>query len=1055
MAKFFIDRPVFAIVLSIVIVLAGAIAGFNLPIAQYPQIQPPTVSVQTMYIGANSGVVNQTVAQVIEEQINGVQGMDYMYSIADDTGQYSLAIVFDLGIDGDIASVKVQNNVSQANSTLPAEVKDYGVITKKASSDMAMVLSIYSPEGTHDSAFLYNYIKIYMLDAIKRVNGIGDVRVFGSDMARRIWINPDKLAEQGLTVADVMRSIQEQNIQAPAGTIGGMPIAGSQEFQYTGKVQGRLETIEDFEKIVIKANPNGNLLYLRDIARVENGQRSSAIQSKMNGKTSVGMAIQLTSDANAMETVSNVKEVIEDAARDFPPDIKYTIILDNTEFISASLKEVVKTFFEALLLVIVIVFIFLQSWRATLIPILAVPVSLIGTFGAFIMLGFTINTLTLFAMVLAIGLVVDDAIVVIEAVEHHIKTNKLNPREATRVAMTEVSGPVVAIAFVLAAVFIPVAFLGGMMGVLYRQFALTIAISMALSAFIALSLTPALCAMLLKPHKEHGEETFFGRFFAKFNSWFEKMTISYSNTVKKLISNAKLVVVFLLVLFVSIGFLSKVIPSTFIPDEDQAFVIASVSLPEGTSLNRTLDTAARFSEDVQKINGVEEVMTVSGFDIISNGAKSNTATVFIRLNNWDLRKDKNTQVKPIIGQIFARAPHYPEASIIAMNPPALPGLGMVGGFTMVLQDMLGHSNEELDEITKKFLIAANTQVPEVVSVYTTFRNNSPGINFHVDREKVKTLGVNLNDVFSALQVNFGGAEVNDFNIFGRTYKVALQADKQYRSEAEATRFIYVRSNTGAMIPLDTLVVPEPSTSPPNITRFNAARSIQINGSIAAGYSSGQAITAMEALAEKELPPGFQIEWSGQSREEVSAGSSTTQVLALALVFVFLCLAALYESWSVPYAVLLSVPTGIFGAFFSQFVTGLENSVYMQIGVITLIGLAAKNAILIVEFAKIRVDDGMEPVQAAVEASELRLRPILMTSLAFIIGCLPLALTSGAGAGARNAMGTAVVGGMTIATGLGIFVIPVLFVIVEWLSARLGFKKKENSNYEDDTKATTH
>ena len=1043
MAKFFIERPIFAIVISIIIVLAGTIAGLNLPIAQYPQIQPPTVSVSATYIGANADVVNQTVAQIIEEQVNGVQGMDYMDSTSDDTGRYSLSVVFDLGIDGDIASVKVQNNVAQANSSLPSEVKDSGVITKKASSDMALVMSFYSPNDSYESVFIYNYLKVFMLDAIKRVNGVGDVMIFGSDLSRRIWINPDKMAELGLTVTDVIAAVKDQNVQAPAGTVGGMPAADKQEFQYTGKVRGRLESIEEFENVIVKAQPNGSFIYLKDIAKIENAGRILSFESKQNGRNAVAIAVQLTSDANAMDTVSGVKKVIEEASATFPPDLGYSIVVDNTNYISASIEEVVKTFFEALALVTIIVFIFLQNWRATIIPMIAVPVSLIGTFGAFIILGFSINTLTLFAMVLAIGLVVDDAIVVIEAVEHHIKVNKLDPRAATRRAMSEVSGPVVAIAFVLASVFVPVAFLGGMMGVLYRQFALTIVVSMGLSAFIALSLTPALCAMMLKPHEEHEDNSFFGKFFKKFNDWFERSTNSYSKTVSKLIAKTKHVIIFLLLICVGTGFLFVTVPSTFIPDEDQAFLIASVSLPDGASLNRTRDVMSRFSTDLQQIEGVEQVMAITGYDILSGSGKSSAGTIFIGLDDWSKRTTANTQIQPIVGQIFGKAAGYPEATIIAFNPPSLPGLGMVGGFTMVLQDMLGHSNEELEEITKNFLVAANTQRPEVSSVYTTFKSSSPGIDFEVDREKVKNLNVNLTDVFTALQVNYGGAEVNDFNLFGRTYKVMLQADTQFRNEADTTRFIYVRSNNGTMIPLDTLLKPKLTTGPSSISRFNSARSIQINGSVGEGYSSGQALAAMEELSREALPEGFTVDWSGQSREEKKAGSTTMQVMALALVFVFLCLAALYESWSIPYAVLLSVPTGIFGAFFSQYITGLENSVYMQIGVITVIGLAAKNAILIVEFAKVRVDDGMDPVQAAVEASELRLRPILMTSLAFIIGCLPLAIASGAGAGARNAMGTAVVGGMTIATGLGIFIIPVLFVVVEWIVHKIGGRKTDN------------
>ncbi|MHC1760912.1 MAG: efflux RND transporter permease subunit [Negativicutes bacterium] len=1031
MAQFFIKRPVFAIVVSILIVLIGTIAGFNLPIAQYPQIQPPTVSVAATYTGANSDVVNQTVAQVLEEQINGVQGMNYMSSYSDDSGAYRLEVVFNLGIDGDIAAVKVQNSVAQANASLPAEVIATGVTTSKSSSDMALMWSFFSPKGTYDSMFLTNYIKVYLSDAIKRVNGVGGVMIMGPEFSRRIWINPDRMAELGLTVSEVITAVKEQNVQAAAGTIGAMPVPKKQEFQYTGKVRGRLESIADFENIIVKAQSNGSFIYLKDIARIENGGKDLSQDSKQNGANAVAVGIQLTSDANAMDTISGVKKVIAAAVEDFPPDMKYASIFDNTDFIAESMTEVVKTLFEAMFLVMVIVFLFLQSWRATLIPMLAVPVSLIGTFGAFTILGFSINTLTLFAMVLAIGLVVDDAIVVVEAVEHHIRYSKLTPKEATKLAMAEVSGPVVAIAFVLAAVFIPVAFIGGMVGVLYRQFALTIAVSMALSAFVALSLTPALCSMLLKPYEEQTKESFFG----KFNDWFDRTISAYSDRVKLLISKAKYCCIFLLVIIIGMVGLYKIVPTTFIPDEDQGYYAASISLPEGASMNRTQAVADRLAEEIRQQPGVNQVMTVSGFDIMSMGSKSNAATLFVGLEPWSKRKDAATQIDSIIGRAQAQSELFPEASIMAFNTPALPGLGMVGGFTMVLQDISGHSKEELDAVTKKFVMAAN-QCPEVTAVYSTYKSDTPGYEFEIDRAKVKNLGIALTDVFTALQVNFGGLQVNDFNMFGRTYKAIMQADTMFRNEADMTRFIYVRSSNGSMIPLDTLLTPKMTTAPSVISRFNAARSIQINGSVGAGYSSGQALAAMEKLAKEIAPSGFNVEWSGQSREEKKAGSTTMQILALALVFVFLCLAALYESWSVPYAVLLSVPTGIFGALLAQYVMGLQNSVYMQIGVIMLIGLAAKNAILIVEFAKVRVDEGMDPVKAAIDAARLRLRPILMTSFAFILGCLPLALASGAGAGARKAMGTAVVGGMLTTTALGIFLIPVSFVVVEKITAKL-------------------
>ncbi|CQR73561.1 Efflux pump membrane transporter BepE [Sporomusa ovata DSM 2662] len=1045
MARFFIERPIFAIVIAIMIVIAGTIAGLSLPIAQYPQIQPPTVSVSATYTGANAEVVNQTVAQVLEEQINGVQGMNYMSSNSDDSGAYNLEVVFDLGVDGDIAAVKVQNSVAQANATLPAEVTAAGITTKKASSDMATMLSFFSPKGTYDNTFLTNYFNVYLRDAIKRVNGVGDVMVFGAEFSRRIWINPDRMAELGLTVADVIEAVKEQNVQAPAGTIGAMPVPKKQEFQYTAKVRGRLTSIADFENIIVKAQPNGSFVYLKDIARIENAGKELNYTTKQDGANAVAVGIQLTSDANAMNTIQGVKQAVAAAAVNLPPDMKYLSVFDNTDYISESVSEVIKTFLEAMALVMIIVFIFLQSWRATLIPMLAVPVSLIGTFGAFIVLGFSINTLTLFAMVLAIGLVVDDAIVVIEAVEHHIRYSKLTPVEATKRAMDEVSGPVIAIAFVLAAVFIPVAFIGGMVGVLYRQFALTIAVSMALSAVVALSLTPALCALLLEPHKEQVKTSVLGQFFGNFNDWFDRTISAYSETVKSLISKAKYCCIFLLIILVGTVYLYKIVPTTFVPDEDQGFFATVVNLPEGASMNRTQAVTGRLVEEIKVLPGVNQVISVDGYDMLSNGVKPNASVLFVGLEPWSKRKDPATQIDSLITQVYSKTGLFPEASIMAFNIPSLPGLGMIGGFTMVLQDMSGHSKEELDAITKKFVLAAN-QLPEVTAVYSTYKSDSPGYEFEVDREKVKNLGIALNDVFTALQVNFGGSQVNDFNMFNRTYKVVMQADTMFRNEADMTRFIYVRSSNGSMIPLDTLLKPKLTTGPSIISRFNAARSIQINGSVGAGYSSGQALAAMEKLAKETLPAGFSVEWSGQSREEKKAGSKTMQILAMALVFVFLCLAALYESWSVPYAVMLSVPTGIFGALLSQFAMNLQNSVYMQIGVIMLIGLAAKNAILIVEFAKVRVDKGMDPVKAAIEAAALRLRPILMTSFAFIIGCLPLAMASGAGAGARKAMGTAVVGGMTVATAFGIFLIPVLFVVVEWIVAKLHWKKKKKEAY---------
>ena len=1062
MAKFFIHRPIFAIVIALIITLVGILAAMQLPIAQYPQISPPTISVSTTYTGANASVVNETIAQVIEQQVNGTDGMDYMNSNSDDTGRYSLSVVFQVGTDGDMDSVKVQNNVAIANASLPTDVQRVGVTTRKASNEMALFLAMYSPDGSYDRAFMKNYADIYLMDEIKRVDGVGDVQIFGSDYSMRIWLNPDKLAEYDLTVSDVSNAINEQNLQAAAGTIGSMPLAQGQEKQFTGKVQGRLTEIEEFENIILKSRSDGTFVYMKDVARIESGQKANNIIAKFNGYPSVGFGIQLTSDANAMTTVRGVQDIIERQRPNLPPNLFISEIFDSTDYIRASIEEVAHTFVEALLLVVFVIFIFLQSWRATLIPLLAVPVSLIGTFAAFIVLDFSINTLTLFAMVLAIGLVVDDAIVVIENVEHHMEEG-LQPVDATERAMDEVQGPVVAIAFVLAAVFVPVAFLGGMMGVLYRQFALTIAISMALSAFVALTLTPALCAMILKPKDPNKKKGIFDKFFDGFNNWFDRTKNGYVKIVAAFISRSKLAIIFLLIVCGCAWTIYQRLPSTFVPEEDQGYFFTSISLPEGTSMNHTVATIDKLGAAVMKeMPGLKNCMMITGFDILSFGAKPSAGIIVCGLEDWT-KRGPEASVNACIGTMFRLgAMTVPEAQVIAFNPPALPGLGNVGGWSMQLQDMAGHTDEELDALTKKIVGLAN-QRPEMQGVRTTFNIASPTVEYEIDREKVKLLGVNLADVFEALQVNFGGMQVNDFNKFGRTYKVMLQSDVLYRSEADCARFVFVKGSNGQMVPLMSLITPKLSTGPTQISRFNAARAVMIQGNAGAGYSSGQAMAAIEEIVKQEAGVGFNIEWSGQSREEKKAASSTGQVLALALVFVFLMLAALYESWSVPYAVLLSVPTGLFGAVFSEYFmawleatlnngqqnAGLQDSVYMQIGIIMIIGLAAKNAILIVEFAKVRVDRGMPPIKAALEAAGLRLRPILMTSFAFIIGCLPLAVATGAGSAARNGMGVAVVGGMLFATTLGIFVIPVLFVITEWVAKKLGFMKQEKQKSSID------
>jgi multidrug efflux pump len=1044
MAKFFIDRPIFAIVLSVIITLIGIIAAFSLPVAQYPQISPPTVSISTSYQGANADVVDQTIAQVIEQQVNGVEGMASMSSTSTDSGSYSLTVQFDSGKDSDTAAVQTQNRVSEANASLPSSVQTAGITTRKASQDMSMIFNLWSPDDTYDVNFLKNYGSIYLIDDIKRVQGVGDVSSFGSDYSMRVWLQPEKMAQLAISTSEVTSAIEKQNVQAAAGALGKMPVASDQEFQYTARVKGRLNNAKEFENIIIRAKSDGSAIHLKDVARIEFGSKEYTYDSLINGHRSAGFAIQLTSDANALETIGNVKKVLEESSKNFPAGLQYKIVVDNTNFVRQSMIEVGKTFAEALLLVMVVVFLFLQSWRATLIPMLAIPVSLLGTFGAFSILGFTINTLTLFAMVLAIGLVVDDAIVVIEAVEHHMRYSGMTPLEATRKAMSEVSGPVIAIAFVLASVFIPVAFFGGMMGILYKQFAITIAVSMALSAIVALSLTPALCILLLKPYNPDAHNGVIGRFFEEFNQWFERTIESYGRGLEKVISKARLCMFLLFVSIILLGGLYKLVPTSFVPDEDQGFYMTSLTLPEASSLNRTISTMKEFTQTVSSQSGVVNVMSLSGMDMLGGGTKPNAGAMFISLAPWEERNEPQLQVKSEIAQTFMSGVQLPEGTIISFAPPALPGLGMVGGYSLMLEDRSGGSLDDLDSISQKFIEAAK-QHPEIGSIASNFKADTPGYEFEVDREKAEKMGVAVDDVFTALQVFLGGTQVNDFNKFGRTYKVIVQAETAFRSDENAMRTLFVKSSNDTMVPLNTLLKPKKISAPSVITRYNGVKAVKISGSQAAGYSSGQAMTALEEVAAEILPSGYTYEWSGQSREEKLSGDRAPIVFGMAIVFAFLCLAALYESWSIPFAVLLTVPVGIFGAFLFQYIRNLENSVYMQIGLVMLIGLAAKNAILIVEFAKVRVDKGMHPVQASMEAAKIRLRPILMTSLAFIIGCFPLVVAAGAGAGARNSMGTAVVGGMFTATTLGIFLIPVLFVVVEKVTERLNKLRKKDKN----------
>jgi hydrophobe/amphiphile efflux-1 (HAE1) family protein len=1031
-------------VLAIVISIVGLISAFSLPVALYPQITPPQSTVRTTYVGANAQVVADTIAQLIELQVNGVENMISMLSTSTDNGTYSLTVKFDLGTNADIDTVGTQNRVAQANASLPLEVTEAGVTTRKVSPDMALIFNLYSPQGSYDWVFLKNYGSLNLIEDLKRVKGVGDITEFGPDFAMRIWLKPDKMAQLGLTTTDVYNAINDQNVQAPAGTIGQQPSPADQQFQYTAQVQGRLIEPAEFKKIIIRSKTDGTLVRIGDVADVNLGGRTYQYSSAINGTPSAAFAVLLTTDANALETVAECRKIIAAAATKFPTDMSYKVVVDSTEFIRESMKEVAMTFFEALLLVLLVVFLFLQSWRATLIPMLAVPIALIGTFGAFMILGFSINTLTLFAMVLAIGLVVDDAIVVIEAVEHHIRVTGLSPHDATVRAMDEVAGPVVAIAFVLAAVFIPVAFYGGTVGVLYKQFALTIAVSMVLSALVALSLTPALCTLLLKPYNPEAHSGLLAKFFHAFNDWFEHVVASYGNGVTRLLKRSVLSLVFVGVLLICIAGLYRVVPSSFVPSEDQGYYITSLTLPEAASLNRTQDAAAKIASLINGQPGVEDTMLIAGYDILSGAPEGNAATIFTRLKLWDQRPTADLKVDKQIISTMMEGSHFPAATTLSFNVPPLPGISTTGGFTLMLEDRGGASDAEIDRISKAFIAAAQQQ-PAIGTVYSNFRINTPSYKYVVDREKAKTLGIAVDDVYNALQIFLGGLEVNDFNSFGRTYKVIMQAQPQFRNNVEDTRYFFVRTATGMMVPLNTLVKAEQTTGPSVIQRYNGYRTIKIGGNPAPGYSSGQTMQALEEVAAQTLPATFGYEWEDLSREEKISGGRAPIIFGFSLFFVFLCLAALYESWSIPLAIIFSVPTGILGAFLFQYIRHLESNVYMQIGLIMLIGLAAKNAILIVEYAKVRVDKGMDPVAATVEAAKLRLRPIIMTSLAFVIGCIPLAIATGAGAAARNAMGTAVVGGMFVATSMGIFLIPCLFITIENLFTGKRHKPKKMVN----------
>lgn len=1039
MSKFFIERPIFAIVMAIVISIAGVLCMFTLPVDRYPHITPPQVSVHATYYGADSQVVNDTVAEVIEKQVVSVEGFDNMSSTSNSNGSYSLNVQFKSGVDDDMATVRVQNAVSQATAGLPDSVKTLGVTTQKSSGDMALVISLQSPNNTYDAAFLKNYFSINYLDELKTIPGVGNITEWGSDYAMRVWLDPMKMTKNNITTSEIVNAIATQNQQIAGGIIGTAPVAQGTALQYIVNAEGRLKTPEQFGEIVLRTNADGSLLKLKDVSRIVLDQRSYDFIARSGNHASSALGISLTSDANAVQTLTQIKEKLAQDAKSFPEDMTYAINMDNTDFINASINEVMHTFFEALVLVAIIVYIFLQNWRSTLIPMIAVPVSLLGTIASFEVLGFTINTLTLFAMVLAIGLVVDDAIVVIEAVEYEMRYNSKSPKEATYIAMQKVQSPVIGVACVLAAVFVPVSFLGGIMGILYKQFALTIAISVILSAFVALSLTPTLCASILKEESKVIERGRLQKFWDKFNDGFDRMVKIYGNFLRRLAKRLVVPMGVLVALTVISGVLFVKLPTAFLPSEDNGYFFASFTLPEGSVNVRTNQEVEKFLSFIAKQPGVQEEMGITGFDILSGGQKSNAATSFVKLKPWDERKTPDTSVDAMVGKAFAFGAMNPGANIIAMNPPPIPGLGTSSGFTLYILDKSGGSMEELNNVTNQFLAAAN-QRPEINGAYTTFRMDTPAYHYDVDRLKAEKNGVNIGDIFSTLATFYGGNTVNDFTLFGRNYKVVVEGDTPFRMNLADNKYVTVRDASGNMVPIGNFITPTQTSTAAVITRFNNFPAVEIGGNNAAGYSSGQALTALQEVADQVLPSGYSYAFADTSEQELEAGNKTVYALSLGILFVFLSLAALYESWKIPFSILFGLPTGFFGAVVAAFAFNVYNDIYFQIGLLTIIGLAAKNAILIVEYAKVRVDNGMDVVQSAIEAAEIRLRPILMTSLAFILGNIPLALSTGAGSVSRSEMGIAVVFGVTSATIFQIFIIPMLFIVLERINFS-GLRKK--------------
>jgi HAE1 family hydrophobic/amphiphilic exporter-1/multidrug efflux pump len=1021
LSRLFIDRPIFAAVLSVFVVIAGLAAMRNLPIAQYPEIAPPVVTVTANYPGASAAVIEQTVAAPIENAINGVERMIYMSSTSTSNGTVQIQVTFDIGTDVDRAAVNINNRVRQVEPRLPQDVRRLGVTVEKSSSSFLMVAAFYSPESRYDSLYISNFVAMNVLDVVKRIPGTTNVQIFGAkDYAMRIWVRPDRLTQLRLTPADLIAVLNEQNAQFAAGKVGQTPTGGSQELVYTVTTRGRLTDPREFENIIVRANPDGSTLHLKDVARVELGSKNYDFIGRVNGKEAVLVGVFLQPGANALEVSKTVKTTLQTLSARFPEGLTYSVPYDTTRFVEVSIREVLKTLVEAMLLVFLVVFVFLQNWRATLIPFAAVPVSLIGTFAGLYLLGYSINTLTLFGMVLAIGIVVDDAIVVLENVERIMREEHLDAREAAGKAMKEVTGPVVAIVLVLCAVFVPIAFLGGLAGELYRQFAVTISIAVVISGTVALTLTPALCVLILK--REHKQP---GRFFDWFNDRFHRLTGRYADGVAWMLRRGGIGVALFAGMVALAAGLWRITPGSLVPDEDQGWFITAVILPDGATLERTDRVVAQVVEAIRSNPANQNAIAFTGFDFIGGGYRNNAATIFVTQKDWD---DRSVTAPQLVGEVFMKTAGIKEALVLAFAPPPIFGLGTAGGFEFYIQNHGEGGPQRTAEVLQQFLARANKD-PMLGGVNTFWRANVPQLYVDLDRDKVKALGVPIDELYGTLAATAGTYYVNDFNKYGRTWQVLMSAEPAYRKRPDSIGEIYVRSARGEMVPLNALANVRYSSGPDSLDRFNNLPAVKLIGRAAPGVSSGQAIQVVEKIAAEALPPDFSYDWSGASFQEKRSSGTSTIALGLAVLMVFLILAAQYEKWSLPLSVLLALPFGTFGALAAVWLRGFTNDVYFQIGLVTLLGLAAKNAILIVEYALLKHNEGLSTSAAALEAARLRFRPILMTSLAFILGVLPLAISVGAGAGARHSVGTGVMGGMMAATFLAIFFVPLFFRLI--------------------------